>query len=229
MPNRHAFRAAIAVAVLSLILHDLPAQTSREEDEEDLEQEEESREEPRERATADLKRSVRLRFAGFFPEDLPTDVGTLLGIEFRNMLNERDGIAYGIYLYDEQKTEFSDLSFGGGPVTFTFKADIQIQPILVSWFRTWQRGRVAYFAGAGGGVYLVDAFSGGFSSQAGVQIRDAGDFRFIEDGAYIGAHAYIGADFFPGRRWGASAEARVHLVEESLSAGEISVGGLLRF
>jgi len=172
---------------------------------------------------------VRLRIGGYFPADLPTSQGTLWGIEVRNLLDARNGMAYGVYFFAEQRTEFVDLNFGGGPVTFTFHADIKIQPLLISWFHIWPRARVTCFAGAGLGIYAVEAFSGGFSKRAGVQISDVGDFRALEDAVHLGAHVYGGVDFLPDARWGASLEARAHLVEAGFSATEISAAGIFRF
>ena len=172
---------------------------------------------------------VRLRIAGYFPFGLPTDVGTMWGLEVRNLLTARDGMAYGIYFFDEQRTDFIDLNYGGTPTVFTFHADVKMTPVLISWFHIWPMRSVTLFAGVGAGLYPVKAFSGGYSETAGVQIKDFGDFRYLEDETLIGAHVYGGIDFFPDSRFGLSAEARFHLVENSYSAAEASLAGIFRF
>lgn len=174
-------------------------------------------------------RDARLRIAGYFPVDLPTRAGTLWGLEFRSRFSETTGFAYGIYYFDEERTEFIDLNFAGTPTTFTFHAEVKLQPILLSWFRYWERRRTEFFAGGGVGAYPSEAFSGGFSRSAGAQVRDVGDFRFLEDTTVFGLHVYGGFDLFPGSRWGASFEGRFHLVEDNYSASEVSSAAVFRY
>jgi hypothetical protein len=168
---------------------------------------------------------VRVRIGGYFPFDLPTKQGTMWGLEFRNMLTARDAVVYGVYLFDEQRTEISDIGVFGGPVTL--HADIKIVPVLAGWARIFPRKETTYFAGLGAGFYPVQAFSGGFNSIR--QFKDVGDFRFLEDDTLVGAFFFGGVDFLPDRRWGWSAEIRGHLVESGYSAIEGTVAGLFRF
>lgn len=172
---------------------------------------------------------VRFRIGGYFPSNLPTDKGTMWGLEFRHLLGARDGICFGIYFFDEQRTDYETLNYLGTPTVFTFHADVKMQPLLVSWYRIYPFARVTYFIGAGAGLYPVDAFSGGFSKKAGVQVKDVGDFRFLEDDTLLGGQLYGGIDLFPDSRWGMSTEARIHLVENDYSSVEVTLAAILRW
>ena len=180
-------------------------------------------------AAQDWQNDVRIRLGWWIPEDLPTDPGFIPAIEVRNLVTDRDGIAYGIGYYHEKRTEDENLRFGSTPERFRFEADVEIIPVTISWFHIWPRAYVTWYAGAGGGIYVVDALSQGYSLDSNFKIFDYGDFRELEDGTYIGAHAFGGIDFFPDSRWGAMAELRFHLIEEDYSAAEISAGALFRF
>jgi hypothetical protein len=83
-------------------------------------------------AAQEFDRDIRLRIAGYFPSNLPTDKGTLWGLEYRNLLGARDGICFGIYYFDEQRTDYETLNYLGQPTLFTFHAEVKMQPLLVS-------------------------------------------------------------------------------------------------
>ncbi len=168
---------------------------------------------------------VRARFGLYIPDDLPTDEGAIYGLELRNLLTEADGIYYGIYRYDEQKTETAEL----GTREFTFESEIEIVPLVVGWFHLWRLAPVNLSFGIGGGLYDVEAFSGGYNLPAGVQVSDFEEFRQIDDGTRFGFQFWGCADFFPGSRVGVMVEARFNAVEDDLSAAEISTGVLFRF
>src|SRR6266850_2713890 len=169
---------------------------------------------------------VRLRIGGYFPSDLPTSQGTMWGLEVRDRINARNGITYGIGWFDEQRTDYMDLNFGGAPATFTFHAEVKLQPLLFSWYHVWPMPAVDIYAGVGAGFYPVQASSAGFNRQIGVGVKDVGDFRFLQDQTNFGAFAYGGIDFYPESRWGIMIEGRGHFVSQGYSAIEISTGGI---
>ncbi len=166
---------------------------------------------------------VRLRAGIWQPQDLPTDAGPVYGLEIRNLLWARDGLVYGVHVYDEEKHERDML--GGQPIDLI--ADIRLVPVLLGWFHLLPQENVTYAFGAGFGLYESTAFSGGVT--ASVQVSDFGDYRFLQDDTYVGAHIFFGADFFPRHRWGLGVEGRLHLVENDFSAAEIGFSGIYRF
>jgi hypothetical protein len=177
---------------------------------------------------ADLDNDIRLRFGGYFPEDLPTDAGIFPGLEWRNLLTKSDGIFVGAYLYSEKRSETQSIS----GTTFQFEADIEILPLLVGWFHVWQAKQFELVFGAGVGIYEVEAFSGGYSKQAGrrgVQLQFTSEFRPISDDSRAGFAIFGGMDFFPDGRWGIMIESRLHIVEDDLSALEATTGAIVRF
>jgi len=177
----------------------------------------------------DFDYQLRLRTGGFFPTDLPTTYGIMSGIELRDYMNQRAGIAYQLGYFSQERTAFMTLTSGAGAPVFTFHAKVQIVPILFSWFHVWQLPRTDFFFGVGGGFYVVQATSAGINKQLGVGVRDVGDFRFLKDGTNPGVIAYGGFDFFPQSRWGITVEGRLHVVSAGYSAAEISTGAILRF
>jgi hypothetical protein len=177
----------------------------------------------------DYDYQLRLRAGGFFPTDLPTHQGIMSGIEIRDYMNPRTGITYQIGFFSQERTAFMALTSGPGAPVFTFRAKVQIVPILFSWFHVWPLPRTDFYFGVGGGFYVVQATSAGFNRQLGVGVRDVGDFRFLKDGTNPGGIVYGGFDFFPQSRWGFTLEGRVHAVSAGYSAAEISTGAILRF
>jgi hypothetical protein len=177
----------------------------------------------------DYDYQLRLRLGGYFPTDLPTTEGTIWGIELRDYMNSRSGIAYQLGYFNEQRTAFMALTSGPGAPIFTFHAKVQIVPILFTWFHVWPLPRTDFYYGVGGGIYVVKATSAGFNKQLGVGVRDVGDFRFLTDGSNPGLVVYSGFDFFPQSRWGITVEGRAHIVSAGYSAAEFSTGAILRF
>lgn len=175
-------------------------------------------------ASAQLwENDVRLRAGTFIPSDLPTESGPIFGLEVRNLLWEHDGLIYGVHLYDETREETEP--FGSG--TIRLKADIRLVPFLFGWYHIIPKEHVMYAFGAGLGLYQSKAFSGGVTATS--QVKDVGDFRFLQDDTYAGLHLFFGADFFPEARWGLGAESRLHLVENDFDAVEFGVSGIFRF
>ncbi len=174
-------------------------------------------------AAQSWENDVRLRAGIWQPQDLPTDAGPIYGLEIRNLLWPRDGLIYGVHVYDEQNNDTGML--GGQPIDLI--ADIRLVPVLLGWFHLIPQERVTYAFGAGVGLYDSNAFSGGVT--ATVQVRDFGDYRFLQDDTYVGVHIFFGADFFPRHRFGLGMEGRLHLVENDFSAVEFGFSGIYRF
>jgi hypothetical protein len=179
----------------------------------------------------DYDSDVRLRYSIYLPEDLPTDEGTVVAIEFRHLLTEADGLYVNWWFstYDEQR---SDTRVIGGDDWF-FEAEIEMASLVVGWFHLWRLTPLNLAFGAGGGLYDIEAFSGGYRPGAPGQLpgqaSDYEEFRQIDDGTRFGFQFYGGADFFPSSRWGAMVEVRYHVVEDELGGLELSTGALFRF
>jgi opacity protein-like surface antigen len=166
---------------------------------------------------------VRVRVGWYSPTDLPTEAGPIYGIEIRNLLWERDGFVYGIHLYDETRSEREPF----GSTTIDLKAEITLTPFLFGWFHVIPQKHLIVNLGAGIGLYNSNAFSGGVTGTS--QVKDVGDFRFLEDETYFGFNVFVGVDLFPDERWGIGAEGRLHIVDNDFGGTELGFSGILRF
>lgn len=179
----------------------------------------------------DYEYDVRLRYSIYLPDDLPTDEGAVAAIEFRQLLGEANGLYVNWWFstYDEQR---ADTRVIAGDDWF-FEAEIEIASLVVGWFHLWRLKPLNLAFGVGGGLYDVEAFSGGFRpgspGRPPGQTSDFEEFRQIDDGARFGFQFFGGADFFPKSRWGAMVEVRYHVVEDELGGLELSTGALFRF
>jgi len=176
-------------------------------------------------AAATYENDIRIRAGTYSPTDLPTNQGLLYGLEVRNRLTERDGLYYGIAVYDDQRSVQRLI----GANEFTLEADVTLLPLTVGWIHYWDLEKAGFYGGGGLGLYEVEAFSGGFSKQAGSQIVDVDEFRLLTDESRVGFQIFAGVDFLPASRIGFMLEARGHAVEDDFGGFELSTGALLRF
>jgi hypothetical protein len=173
----------------------------------------------------DYKNDFRIRAGVYDPTDLPTGSGAILGIEFRNRLTETGGIYYGVSYFNEEKSQVERI----GTNEFLFRTEVEMLPITIGWYRFWDFRRVTISTGAGLGLYEVNAFSGGFSGAAGVQVSASGEFRSLSDDSRTGVNLFGTLEFFPDYYSGFMVEVRGHLVEDDFGGIEIATGVLLRF
>jgi len=177
----------------------------------------------------DYDYDLRIRFGGYFPNDLPISEGTLWGLQLRDYYDAQNGFTYEIGYFAEQRTAFMTLGSVGGNGEFRFHAKVRMAPLIFTWVHLWPLPKTNFYAGIGPGIYSIQAMSAGANKQAGVGVRNVGDFRFLSDGTQFGLVAYGGVDFFPGSRWGLMIEGRGHIVSAGYSGFEISSGSILRF
>lgn len=176
-------------------------------------------------AAGPFDNDIRIKAGIYSPVDLPTNSGPIYAIEVRNRVSGQDGIYYGLAIYDDQRSVQRRI----GANDFQLDADIKLLPISVGWYHFWDTRLFSFYGGGGLGLYEVDAFSGGFSKQAGAQVVDIDEFRVLSDDSRAGLQIFAGADYLPESRIGAMLEVRLHVVEDDFGGAELSTGAVFRF